>query len=179
MTALTIDAPRTALLVIDLQVRIVGRETGPVTGAHVVREAMRLAEAFRGNGGLVVIVQAERPDVPEQPPGSELVDEMEPRPGDLLITKRAWDAFHGTGLHDKLQKQGIATVAVAGLMTNAGVESTARSASDHGYEVVFPQDAMASFDAGMHTFAVERIFPLLGTVTTTGDLLAALRPKSG
>ncbi|GAA2606281.1 isochorismatase family protein [Actinomadura fulvescens] len=177
MTDLTIDAPRTALIVIDLQVRIVGMETGPATGANVVRQAMRLADAFRENGGLVVIVQAERPGVPEQPPGSELVSEMEPRPGDLLITKRAWNAFHETELHDKLRGQGIGTVVVCGLMTNAGVESTARTASDFGYDVLFPEDAMASFSAELHDFAVGKIFPLLGTVCTTNDILPALRTK--
>jgi nicotinamidase-related amidase len=176
MTALTLDAPRTALIVIDLQVRIVGMETGPHTGADVVRQSIRLADAFRASGGLVVIVQAERPGVAEQPPGSELVEEMEPRPGDLLITKQAWNAFHETGLHDKLRGQGIDTVVVAGLATNAGVESTARTASDHDYRVLLPRDAMASFTAEMHDFAVEKIFPLIGTVCETNDVVAAARP---
>ncbi|MFC6879838.1 MULTISPECIES: cysteine hydrolase family protein [Actinomadura] len=175
MSELAVEPSRTALIVIDLQVRIVGMQTGPRGGADVVRAAMRLADAAREAGALVVIVQAERPGVDEQPPGSELVGEMEPRPGDLLITKRAWNAFHETGLHEKLAGQGIDTVVVAGLMTNAGVESTARTASDHDYRVVLPHDAMAGFTAEAHRFAVETIFPLLGDVATTDDVLAALR----
>ncbi|MBO2451394.1 isochorismatase family protein [Actinomadura barringtoniae] len=175
MTALTLDAPRTALVIIDLQVRIVGMEIGPHTGADVVRRSMRLADAFRETGGLVVIVQAERPGVPEQPPGSELVEEMAPRPGDLLITKQAWNAFHETGLHDKLRGQGIGAMVLTGIATSAGVESTARVASDHGYELLLPHDAMSSFTTEMHEFAVAKIFPLLGTVCTTDEVIAATR----
>ncbi|MBC6457721.1 isochorismatase family protein [Actinomadura sp. HBU206391] len=170
----TIDPHQTAFVAIDLQVRIVGRETAPHTGADVVRQCMRLAEAFREKGGHVVIVQAERPGEETQPPGSELVSEMAPQAGDLLITKHTWGAFHDTGLHEQLRRRGVTTLALAGIATNFGVESTARAADEHGYRLLLVEDAMAGLDAGDHAFAITRIFPVLGTVCSTDELLAAL-----
>jgi nicotinamidase-related amidase len=169
-----IDPRRTALVVVDLQIRVVGLQTAPRTGADVVRQAMRLTDALRDKGGLVVIVQVERPDGDPQPPGSELVSEMRPRPGDLLITKHTWGAFHETGLHEELRKRGITTLALAGIATNFGVESTARAASELGYRLLLVEDAMAGLDADAHAFAITTIFPHLGTVCSTDELLAAL-----
>jgi nicotinamidase-related amidase len=166
-------AQETALVLIDLQVRIVGTQTEPRNGADVVRACMRLADAVRHHGGLVVIVQAQRPQ-PEQPPGSELVGELLPHEGDLLITKRTWGAFAATGLHERLQERGITTVALGGIATNMGVESTGRAAADLGYRIFFVEDAMASLSAEMHAFAIEKIFPLLGTVCSTDEFLAQL-----
>lgn len=174
MSELIIEPARTALVVIDLQVRIVGMDVGPHSGADVVRRSARLADAFRAAGGTVAVVRAERPGVAEQPPGSGLVAEIEPRAGDLAVTKHAWSAFHETGLHERLGERGVDTLVPVGLVTNAGVESTARAASDHDYALLFPEDAMSGFDAASHRFAVETIFPLLGTVTTADAVIAAL-----
>jgi nicotinamidase-related amidase len=173
-----IDTAQTALVLIDLQVRIVGQRLAPRGGAEVVRQAMRLADAFHDRGGLVVVVQAERPGEDPQSPGSEVVDEISPKPDDLLITKHTWGAFHQTGLQDELQARGITTLAIAGIATNFGVESTARAADEHGYRLILVEDAMASLDAEWHAFAVSRIFPALGTVCSTEDLLTRLAQPS-
>jgi nicotinamidase-related amidase len=169
----SIDPHQTAFVAIDLQMRIVGHATAPHTGADVVRQCMRLTEAFRDKGGQVVIVRYEQPGEP-QPAGSELVSEMEPRGDDLLITKHTWGAFHETGLHEALRKRGVTTIALAGLATNFGVESTARAAHELGYRVLLVEDAMAGLDADDHAFAITRIFPHLGTVCSTDELLGAL-----
>ncbi|MGH3388913.1 MAG: isochorismatase family protein [Actinomadura sp.] len=169
-----IDPQQTALVAIDLQIRTVGLQTAPRTGADVVRQTMRLTDAFRHKDGHVVIVQAWRPGEDQQPAGSELVSEMLPRPGDLLITKHTWGAFHETGLHAELRKRGVTTLVLTGIATNFGVESTARAAAELGYRLVLVEDAMAGLDADAHTFAITTIFPHLGTVCSTDELLAAL-----
>jgi nicotinamidase-related amidase len=174
MTDESLDAAQTALILIDLQVRIVGRQLAPRGGAEVIWQSMHLADRFRESGGLVVVVKSERPGVVPQPPGSQLVDEIAPQEGDLLITKHTWGAFHETGLHDKLQSRGITTVAIAGIATNFGVESTARAAEEHGYQVILVEDAMASLDADLHAFAVTRIFPALGTICSAEELMNKL-----
>jgi nicotinamidase-related amidase len=174
MSQLTLDPQRTALIAIDLQVRIVGLGTAPRSGADVVRQTMRLADGFRHSGAPVVIVQVERPDEDHQRAGSELVSEMAPRPGDLLITKHTWGAFHETALHEELQSRGIDTLVLAGIATNFGVESTARVAHELGYRLLLVEDAMAGLDAESHDFAVRKIFPGLGTVCSTDEVLSAL-----
>jgi nicotinamidase-related amidase len=54
------------------------------------------------------------------------------------------------------------------------VESTARDGWERGYSIVFAEDAMASFDATAHAFAVKNIFVRLGRVRSTADVLAGL-----
>jgi nicotinamidase-related amidase len=170
----TVDTSRTALVLVDLQVRIVGRQLAPRGGAEVIRQSMRLADAVRDGGGLVVVVQTERPGADPQPPGSELVDEITPHDDDILITKHTWGAFHETGLHDKLQGRRITTLILAGIATNFGVESTARAADEHGYRLFLVEDAMASLDAQSHAFAVSEIFPIIGAVRSTDDVVAMI-----
>ncbi|GIH44957.1 Nicotinamidase-related amidase [Microbispora rosea] len=169
-----LDTRKTALVVIDLMPRIVALDAAPYSGPEVVRQSLRLVGAFHGAGSLVVQVRVERPGVAEQPPGSSFVAEMEPQDGDLEIVKRAINAFHETGLQEELRDRGIATLVLAGIATNWGVEGTGRAASDYDYELLFAEDAMTSFTEEQHTFAVTQIFPRLGTVTTVEKILGSL-----
>ena len=65
-------------------------------------------------------------------------------------------------------------VVVVGIATTMGVESTARAAHEHGYDVVLAIDAMTDFTAEAHDNSVQRIFPALGETGTTDDILALL-----
>ena len=62
--------------------------------------------------------------------------------------------------------------------TNFGVESTARDAFERNYQLIFVEDAMAGFRAEDHNFAIQRIFPRLGRVCSTGDVLNAWRAST-
>lgn len=170
-----LDPTRTAVVLIDLQRRIVDQPTAPHTGAEVLARSVALAEAARAAGATVVVVRVERPGPDPQPAGSELVPEVTPRPGDLEIVKHSWGAFHETGLDAALRERGVDTLVIAGLATNFGVEQTARVGDEIGYRVVFPHDAMSGLDAYAHEFAVEYIFGRLGTVCSTDEAVAALR----
>jgi nicotinamidase-related amidase len=154
--------------------RIVEQDMGPHTGASVVERSVRLSAALRQAGGTVVLVRVERPGVAEQPPGSEFVPEMRPQPNDITIVKRTIGAFYGTGLAEQLQERGIDTVVMAGLATTMGVESTARAASDHGFNVVFAADAMSGVTAMEHNHALAVTLPRFGEVRTTDEILSGL-----
>ncbi len=78
----------------------------------------------------------------------------------------AGGAFHGTFLDAHLQELGVTQVVLAGIATSIGVESTARSAHEHGYQVVLATDAMTDRDPAAHDNSVERIFPRLGETAT-------------
>ena len=65
-------------------------------------------------------------------------------------------------------------IVLAGVATSIGVESTARSAYDHGYHVVLVTDAMTDRDADAHRYSVEKIFPRLGETATTESVLKRL-----
>jgi nicotinamidase-related amidase len=184
---LQLDPRTTALVLIDLQNGVVGRPLAPRPATDVVQVGRELAERFRQAGALVVLVNAawsrdggdalrqsvDRPrSVPiESLPDSwfHLIDGLA-RPGDLLITKHQWGAFFGTALDLQLRRRGIKTIVLGGIATNMGVESTARQAWEHAYEVVIVEDATTSITAEMHAFAVGTIFPMISRVITSANL---------
>ncbi|MFC5923223.1 isochorismatase family protein [Micromonospora vulcania] len=169
-----LDPARTAVVLIDLQRRLVDQPLAPHSGADVVARCVTLADAARAAGALVVVVRVERPGEDPQPTGSELVPEAAPRPGDLEIVKHTWGAFQDTGLDAALRERGVDTLVVAGLATNFGVEQTARIGDELGYRIVLPQDAMSGIHEHAHEFAVSYIFRAVGTVCTTAEAVAAL-----
>jgi Isochorismatase family len=69
----------------------------------------------------------------------------------------------------------VAQVVLAGISTSIGVESTARSAYDYGYNVALVIDAMTDRNADAHRHSVETIFPRLGETATTDAVLNLLR----
>ncbi|MFI7608668.1 isochorismatase family protein [Micromonospora sp. NPDC049366] len=160
---------------VDLMPRIVEQDMGPHKGSDVVARASRLVTAFRRAGGTVVLVRVDRPGVAEQPPGSGFVPEMQPQPGDIAVVKRTIGAFYGTDLADRLRERGVDTVVMTGIATTMGVESTARAASDHGFEVIFASDAMSGMTAGEHEHALTVVLPRFGEVVTTDEVLERLR----
>ena len=65
----------------------------------------------------------------------------------------------------QLRRRGVQTIVLGGIATNIGVESTARSAAEHGYELVIPEDLCSTFSAEMHAFSFTHILPRLARVT--------------
>lgn len=59
----------------------------------------------------------------------------------------------------QLRRRGVTQVVLAGLTTSIGVESTARAAYEHGYQITLAADAMADLDVAAHRNSTERIFP--------------------
>ncbi|AKU17604.1 isochorismatase family protein [Luteipulveratus mongoliensis] len=166
---LSLDPTQTALVLIDLMDRIIGLPVEPREGSDVLLVAETLATRFRSAGASVVLVRVERPGVPEQPPGSGLAAGLQ-QAGDIEIVKRTIGGFAGTGLDERLRELGVSTIVFGGIATNLGVESTARAASDLGYDLVFVEDAMAALTAAEHDASIRLNFPRLGTVATVDQV---------
>ncbi len=189
MPATALD-PRTALVVIDLQRGLSKFPTLHPFG-DIVSNTRRLAEAFRRAELPVVLVTVAfsadggdrlraRTDVPPRPMPTDpefvrLVPELEPKPGDILITKRQWSAFYGTELDLQLRRRQVTGIVLTGVATSIGVDSTARGAHERAYNVTFAADAITDVDPAAHEFAMEKIFPRVGEVDSTDALLALLR----
>ena len=110
-------------------------------------------------------------DLPE---GSDAFpEELGPEPGDVVVTKYNWGAFHGTDLDTQLRRRGVDALVVAGIATNFGVESTVRQAHEHGYAQVVASDAVAGFALEDHDLAMKRTFPRITRVRTTDEVLAS------
>jgi nicotinamidase-related amidase len=183
MTLTVIDT-HLALVIVDLQEGLRGVDSvDPMD--HVISQAVALAEAFRAAGQPVVLVNAagRAPGRVDQarpasstPPANwtDIVHELGPEDTDLLVTKYTWGAFHATDLHAQLQARAVTQVVLAGVATSVGVETTARAAYEHGYNVVLATDAMTDLSLEAHRHSIDTIFPKLGETTTTAELTAAL-----
>lgn len=88
----------------------------------------------------------------------------------LLQNANGGAFFGGTDLERQLHDRGIKTIVLGGIVTNFGVESTARAASGFGFVVVFAEDVITSINEETHRFAIETIFPKLGRVRTIDQI---------
>lgn len=108
-------------------------------------------------------------------PGPEIVDQIKPKPGDIIVEgKKTLDAFHSTALDYLLRANEIEYVAFAGFHTNWCVESSARSAYDKGYRVIVLSDCTGTDTEREQKYAEEVIFPKIGKVMTSTEFLAAI-----
>ncbi|HEY1606198.1 MAG TPA: hydrolase [Allosphingosinicella sp.] len=185
---IALDPKRTALVLVDLQQGIVGMPLAPRSGDEVVESAKALADRFRKAGAAVVLVHvgrrpdgldwpSQKVDRPMQlPPGGLPPEWTEFVPGlaeegDITILKRQWGAFTGTALDILLRRRRISTIALAGIATNFGVESTARHAWELGYDLVIVEDATSSRSAEQHDFAIQNIFPQIARIRRGDELV--------
>lgn len=189
--SLDLDPRTTALILIDLQKGILGIPLTPYDAATVMKNSVALGKKLKSAGGIVVAVNvdfaadgADRPpqtvDAPmHRPAGGVPADWAQLAPevaalADVKITKRQWGAFHGTELDLQLRRRGIATIIVGGIATNFGVESTAREAWQHNYNVIIAEDACTSNGEGLHAFAIEKIFPRIARVRKAGEIIVSI-----
>jgi nicotinamidase-related amidase len=171
----------------------------------VIDRTVKLAEAFRRRDWLVVNVKVPNArgvklmNAGTQPGGRvergyvrpagrtedwlgagwhDFVPELQPHPEDLVIVKPFWDSFIGTTLDYDLHQHAVTQVFVTGLMTHVGVESTARSANNYGYNTVTVIDAMTDFDKDAYDNSVEKVFPRISERATTQEVLELITDGS-
>jgi nicotinamidase-related amidase len=178
----------TALVLIDLQKQIIQLPLAhPVN--KVLENSAKLIAAFRKASLPVVIVNvnsagsaASKTRRDSNPTGGaapaadflDIAPEIKVEESDIKITKKTWNAFYETSLHDELRKRGITQIVLAGIATSIGVEGTARSANERGYNIAFASDAMTDMFADAHANSFKYIFPRLGEVGTTDDIIEKL-----
>lgn len=141
--------------------------------AAIVPTVKRLIEGFRG-AGLPVIhtMECHRPDLSDLhpakrdrgnptirigddgpmgrvliagEPGTAILDELAPLPGEIVIEKPGKGAFYATTFGDELQRLGARQLVFAGVTTEVCVQTTMREANDRGYECLLAEDATESY----------------------------------
>ncbi|WP_332879316.1 isochorismatase family protein [Massilia sp. S19_KUP03_FR1] len=186
-----IDIAHTALVVIDLQHGIVAGDHAPYSSDQVVGNTVLLAQSMRNHGGTVIFVHVQLDELlqmggdapisgrgaPPPPHASVLVPEVGVEATDIVVKKRSWGAFYGTDLELQLRRNNVKNIILCGIATNYGVESTAREAFDRGFHLYFAEDAMTSGAAELHHFSTRKIFPAMGKVRSTVQLIEAMPPE--
>lgn len=89
--------------------------------------------------------------------GHDLIDELQPLPGEPVIDKPGYSAFASTDLDLLLRNRGITELIVTGVTTEVCVSSTLRSAVDLGYHCILVSDACASADPQLHAAALAMV----------------------
>jgi ureidoacrylate peracid hydrolase len=200
----TIDAARTALVVVDMQNYYVA-EGFPLEvplARGIVPNINRLARALRPAGGTIVWVQTTAagalrdwanhhkhmltPDrsktrlshLDEAAEGFALYPRLEPLPIDLRVKKNKYSAFipGSSDIDARLKSRGIESLLITGTVTNVCCESTARDAMMLDYRVVMVADGNASFTDAEHAAALNNFLMFFGDVLTTDEILARLVP---
>ncbi len=163
----------------------------------VIPNSKRLAEAFRRLGARVIYVTygAHLPDFSDAPihlkawmraidnrvgaREHEIVDELKPKPGELVLNKTTMGAFGSTGIEAHLRGMGVENVVVTGVSTNNCVGMTAMEACDRQFGVVLVSDATGTCSDEMQE-AYEKTFRRLwGRVMTTAEVVAEMESRAG
>lgn len=191
---LMIDTKTTALVLVDFQNFSVKLQTAPIGAREALANGVRLAEACREQGMLVVLIRVGHPsnhtphpnlpidqafsgfDYPDNP--MEICAELGPKGGDIIVDKYNWGAFYQTNLDAQLRRRGITTLIIGGLVTHIGVDTTMRQAQERNYAQILASDAVAAFELSQHEHVLQHVAPRLSKVRKTDEILAALKANS-
>ena len=111
--------------------------------------------------------------------GTEIIDELKPKPDEMTIIKRRFSAFAGTELDMVLRTFDIRYLIFVGVATNICVESSLRDASHLQYLPVIVSDSVAASPASRQESTLANVRDVFGWVATTADVLRALKTGGG
>lgn len=177
----------------------------PTPGRAIIPTIHALLSAFRAHGLPVVHTkQCHKPDLSDCPPaklrrgrqqlkigdagpmgrllvcgepGSDIVPELAPAPGEIVIEKPGKGSFYNTRLQDDLDRLGATHLIMTGVTTEVCVQSTIREANDRGYDCLLVEDATESYYPEFKRATVEMVRSsdaLIGWTSTSDCVLEAL-----
>jgi len=174
----------------------------------IVPACRAVLDAWRVAGGFVVHTrEAHRPDLSDCPPakrdrgnprlrigdvgpmgrilvagepGAQIVAELAPLPGEIVIDKPGKGAFYATDLSEILEKSGIRRLIVTGVTTEVCVHTTVREANDRGYECLVLADCVGSYFPEFQRVGLQMIAAqggIFGWVASSPDVSTAIQEQ--
>jgi nicotinamidase-related amidase len=199
---LALDPSSTALLLIHWQKEIAsaqGRNAEDMPqrlrAMGILERTQAVLEATRKRGMLVVYINGEHaPGYPELGArtvplaamlirreamrqgtwGVEVIDELEPVDGDIVIPNFSSSGFCATPLDLILRNHGISNLVISGIATHVAVESTTRDAFNLGYTVYTLEDCCTSTSQEIHEWSIKHTLSFFGFVINSGSYIAAI-----
>ena len=178
-----------AILVIDMQNDFIlkGAPIEAYGGRDIIPNIKRVLEFMREQGVPVIYTrETHRPEridyglelEREEPehclegtPGVEIIEELTPQPGDLIVKKPRYSAFYATDLEIILRGLDKKTIILTGVGTNVCVHATALDAQQRGFRVVALSDCVAGAEPELHKAFLRNIEYVLGDVVTSDVIM--------
>jgi nicotinamidase-related amidase len=108
---------------------------------------------------------------------ADVIDEIYPQPGDYIVDKYGYGAFHSTNLNDTLRSLGVESLILTGTVTQICVEETGREAFHHGYKTTLVADAVSSYLPDLHAATLKNFALKFGWVLTAEEVVQALSAR--
>ncbi len=204
---LALDPSKTALLLVHWQNEIAapkGRNAQDmaqrVREKGILRRTQAVLDATRRRGMLVVYVNGvHAPGYPELGArtvplaamlisrgsmlkgtwGVEVIDELKPIDGEIVLDNYSSNGFCATPLDLILRNHGISDLVISGIATHVAVESTTREAFHMGYTVYTLEDCCTSTTQEIHDWSIKNTLSFFGFVTNSGSYIAAIGAADG
>ncbi len=187
-----LPGPRTALLVVDVQAGFADAAWGPRNNPDAEANIAALLAGWRAAGAPVIHVHHDSPAptgrLRRGTPGHAPKPEAMPLADEPVFRKRVNSAFIGTNLESDLAARGVKALVIVGLTTNHCISTTARMASNLGFETVVVADATAAFARAhvdgrrrsadeVHDAALSDLKDEFARIVETRDVLAVFKAK--
>jgi nicotinamidase-related amidase len=190
---LSIERDKAAVVIMDYQNDIVSGYPEDVRKELLTKASKVLTIARREGIAVIYVVVRFREGYPEissrdaarrgirqtgrlveGTPGAEILPEVAPQPGEVVVTKRRTGPFSTTDLNAVLNAKGIETLVLMGVSTSGCVLSAVRWAADIDYRLIVIANCCADRDDEVQQVLTEKVFPRQATVVTSDEFLQAL-----
>ena len=197
MATVDISPKSSALLIQDMQNDIVksDRPVVPMGGIDLIANSLKLLNKAREVGMPVIYVQVIRrsdgkdaprpalgassavggPSLVEGTTGAEVVSELAPQAGDLVVSKHTTSPFNTTDIEVYLRRLGIDTLLLTGYSTTGVVEGSLRDARDKDYDCVVVRDCCAAGTLQEQDTCMDIVFPRMAWVADADEVIAAIQ----
>jgi nicotinamidase-related amidase len=190
---LSIERDKAAVVIMDYQNDIVSGYPEDVRKELLTKASKVLTIARREGIAVIYVVVRFREGYPEissrdaarrgirqtgrlveGTPGAEILPEVAPQPGEVVVTKRRTGPFSTTDLNAVLNAKGIETLVLMGVSTSGCVLSAVRWAADIDYRLIVIANCCADRDDEVQQVLTEKVFPRQATVVTSDEFVQAL-----